>query len=72
MAQDGDIDLAAVGRYPQAARSDEGFADWLRAEVFTVSPDAARLALLRGPVAEQIADLYPAFAQKVFGTRQPG
>jgi glutaconate CoA-transferase subunit B len=33
----------------------------------TPLPDAARLALLRGPVAEQIADVYPSFAQQVFG-----
>lgn len=30
-------------------------------------PDAERLALLRGPVAQQIADVYPAFARRVFG-----
>lgn len=34
----------------------------------TAMPDAHRLALLRGPVAEQIADTYPAFARTVFGT----
>ena len=33
----------------------------------TPAPDAHRLALLRGPVAEQIADTYPAFARQVFG-----
>ena len=33
----------------------------------TPTPDAARLALLRGPVAAQIAGVYPAFAQQVFG-----
>ncbi len=33
----------------------------------TAAPDAQRLALLRGPVAAQIADVYPAFAQQVFG-----
>ncbi len=33
----------------------------------TPTPDAARLALLRGPVATQIADVYPAFARQVFG-----
>ncbi|OYU72233.1 MAG: hypothetical protein CFE32_24360 [Alphaproteobacteria bacterium PA3] len=35
----------------------------------TPVPDAHRLALLRGPVAEQIADTYPAFAKQVFGER---
>ena len=34
----------------------------------TRAPDAQRLALLRGPVATQIADVYPGFAQQVFGT----
>ena len=33
----------------------------------TAVPDAHRLALLRGPVATQIAGVYPAFAQQVFG-----
>jgi len=33
----------------------------------TPVPDAHRLALLRGPVATQIAGVYPAFAQQVFG-----
>jgi glutaconate CoA-transferase subunit B len=33
----------------------------------TPAPGADRLALLRGPVAEQIADVYPAFSQRVFG-----
>jgi glutaconate CoA-transferase subunit B len=33
----------------------------------TPLPGAQRLALLRGPVAEQIADVYPGFAAQVFG-----
>lgn len=33
----------------------------------TAPPDAARLQALRGPVAQQIAGIYPAFAQQVFG-----
>jgi glutaconate CoA-transferase subunit B len=33
----------------------------------TPAPDAERLALLRGPVAAQIAEVYPAFARDVFG-----
>jgi glutaconate CoA-transferase subunit B len=37
----------------------------------TPSPDAQRLALLRGPVAAQIAEVYPAFAQQVFGAVAP-
>ena len=34
----------------------------------TPAPDAARLALLRGPVAREIAAIYPAFARQVFGS----
>jgi glutaconate CoA-transferase subunit B len=33
----------------------------------TPAPDPQRLALLRGPVARQIAEVYPGFAQQVFG-----
>jgi glutaconate CoA-transferase subunit B len=33
----------------------------------TSQPDAQRLAALRGPVARQMADIYPAFAERVFG-----
>lgn len=33
----------------------------------TPVPDAQSLALLRGPVARQIAAIYPAFARQVFG-----
>lgn len=33
----------------------------------TPPPDAARLQALRGPVAQQIAGIYPAFARQVFG-----
>jgi len=36
----------------------------------TELPDAARLALLRGPVARQMAGVYPAFARQVFGVGQ--
>jgi glutaconate CoA-transferase subunit B len=36
----------------------------------TAPPDAARLELLRGPVARQIAAIYPAFAERVFGLPQ--
>jgi glutaconate CoA-transferase subunit B len=35
----------------------------------TPLPDDARLQALRGPVATQIADIYPAFAEAVFGVR---
>ena len=33
----------------------------------TPVPDTETLALIRGPVAEQIAEIYPAFAERVFG-----
>lgn len=33
----------------------------------TPMPDASRLALLRGEVADRIAGIYPAFARQVFG-----
>jgi len=33
----------------------------------TPAPDAARLQALRGLVARQMADIYPAFAERVFG-----
>lgn len=33
----------------------------------TPAPDAATLALMRGPVAQAIAETYPAFARRVFG-----
>lgn len=36
----------------------------------TPAPDAERLALLRGPVAGQIAEVYPAFARQVFGAAE--
>lgn len=49
-------------------RDQTGFDFDAPAEVPTTSaPDAQRLALLRDPVAEQLADVYPAFAQQVFG-----
>ena len=35
----------------------------------TPLPEADRLALLRGPIARQIAKTYPAFAESVFGVR---
>jgi glutaconate CoA-transferase subunit B len=33
----------------------------------TPAPDRQRLGMLRGPVAQQIAGVYPAFARQVFG-----
>ena len=33
----------------------------------TAAPDAETLALIRGPVAQQLAEIYPSFASRVFG-----
>ena len=33
----------------------------------TAAPDAATLAALRGPVRDQIAEIYPRFAARAFG-----
>ena len=49
-------------------RENTGFAfDLADNIVETPLPDAPTLALLRGPIAREIADPYPAFAQQVFG-----
>lgn len=55
------------GHSLQEVRDQTGFDFDCPAEVPTTPlPDAARLALLRGDVAEQIGAVYPAFAQAVF------
>lgn len=41
MALDGQVDLEAVRRYQRAARSDDGFADYLRTEVLTATAVSA-------------------------------
>ena len=33
----------------------------------TPVPDATTLATIRGPVAEEISEIYPAFAARIFG-----
>ena len=56
------------GHSLQEVRDQTGFDFDCAAEVPTTPvPDASRLALLRGSVAEQIGAVYPAFAQMVFG-----
>ncbi len=57
-----------AGHTLQEVRDQTGF-DFDCAESVPVTPvpDATRLAALRGPVARQIADIYPAFAERVFG-----
>lgn len=56
------------GHTLEEVRDETGFAFDAPAQVpLTAVPDAQRLALLRGPVARQIAAVYPAFARQVFG-----
>ncbi len=61
------------GHTLEEVQDQTGFAFDLPAQVpTTAAPDAARLALLRGTVATQIADVYPGFAQQVFGLLPAG
>lgn len=56
------------GHTLEEVRDQTGFDFDLPDQVATTpAPDARRLALLRGPVATQIAGVYPAFARQVFG-----
>jgi glutaconate CoA-transferase subunit B len=56
------------GHTLEEVRDQTGFDfDCPAAAPFTPAPDAARLQALRGPVARQMADIYPAFAERVFG-----
>ena len=56
------------GHTLEEVRDQTGF-DFDVPEVVTSTPlpDADRVAALRGPVARQMADIYPAFAERVFG-----
>ena len=59
------------GHSLEEVRDQTGFDFDVPAQVPTTSaPDAQRLALLRGPVAQQIAGVYPGFARQVFGVAQ--
>lgn len=61
------------GHTLEEVQDQTGFAFDLPAQVpTTAAPDAARLALLRGTVATQIAGVYPGFAQQVFGLLPAG
>ena len=61
------------GHTLEEVRDQTGFDFDLPATVpATRAPDARRLALLRGPVATQIADVYPGFARQVFGVAPAG
>ena len=56
------------GHTLEEVRDQTGFDfDAPQAVPMTPVPDAARLDALRGPVARQMADIYPAFAERVFG-----
>ena len=56
------------GHTLEEVRDQTGFDfDLPQAVPTTPGPDASRLALLRGPVARQIAGAYPGFARQVFG-----
>jgi glutaconate CoA-transferase subunit B len=56
------------GHTLEEVRDQTGFDfDCAEAVSVTALPDAARMDALRGPVARQIADIYPAFADRVFG-----
>ena len=60
------------GHTLEEVRDQTGFGFDGSADVPTTAvPDATRLALLRGPVAGEIAGIYPAFAQQVFAARGP-
>ena len=61
------------GHTLEEVRDQTGFDFDVPVEVpVTPSPDAQRLALLRGPVAQQIAGVYPGFARQVFGIEAAG
>ena len=56
------------GQTLEDIRANTGFDFDTPAEVpVTEVPDAETLGLIRGPVAEQIAEIYPSFAERVFG-----
>jgi glutaconate CoA-transferase subunit B len=58
------------GHTLEEVRDQTGFDFDLPAAVpVTPLPDAQSLATLRGTVARQMADIYPAFAERVFGLR---
>ena len=56
------------GHTVEEVRDQTGFEFDCPAQVPTTPlPDAQTLALMRGPVAERIAQVYPVFARDVFG-----
>ena len=62
------LDSVHPGHTLEEVRDQTGFHFDAPATVPTTrTPDARRLALLRGPVAQAIADVYPGFARQVFG-----
>ena len=68
----GRFSLASVhpGQSVEEVRAATGFAFDLPDEVpETATPEADSLALIRGPIAEALAETYPAFAAETFGVR---
>ncbi len=63
------LDSVHPGHDADTVAANTGF-DYDRADNIgvTPAPDAAALDLLRGPVASDLADSYPDFAARVFGT----
>lgn len=64
------FDLKSVhpGHTLEEVRDNTGFEFGIPDHVPTTSvPDAATLAILRGPVAVRVGEIYPVFAQNVFG-----
>ena len=63
------LDSVHPGYSVDRIRTDTGFEfDCARDVPTTAIPDAADLALLRGPVAQEIAEDYPNFANRVWAT----
>jgi glutaconate CoA-transferase subunit B len=66
--------LASVhpGHSIEEIRDQTGFDFDIPAEVpETTLPDAATLALIRGPIAREVAEVYPSFAARIFGITAP-
>ena len=61
------------GHNVEEVRDNTGFDFVQPAEVpVTSAPDAATLRLLREVVAPELSEVYPQFAQKVFGIQHAG
>jgi len=70
----GGFTLATVhpGHSLEEVRDRTGFDFALAPELRTTSlPDPATLALIRGAIARELAEVYPAFAAEIFGVARP-